>query len=90
MVTRDAVLTIFEECDRDNDGIVWLSEIKQLALSYASNNEVCLRSISKSLEILILKWSQRRFLTLLPGCSLIYCKINPLHIGNKNVKSKLY
>ena len=40
MVTRDAVLTIFEECDRDNDGIVWLSEIKQLALSYASSNEV--------------------------------------------------
>ncbi|XP_063683044.1 rab11 family-interacting protein 4-like [Bolinopsis microptera] len=39
MVTRDAVLTIFEECDRDNDGIVWLSEIKQLALSYSSSNE---------------------------------------------------
>ena len=40
MVTRDEVLTIFNECDADNDGIVWLSELKQLALTYTSHQEV--------------------------------------------------
>ena len=36
MVTRDDVRIIFTECDRDGDGIVWLSELRRLAASYTS------------------------------------------------------
>eukprot|EP00116_Pleurobrachia_bachei_P005330 sb/3465592/ len=36
MVTRGDVWGIFTECDRDSDGIVWLSELRALAASYTS------------------------------------------------------
>jgi len=38
MVTPVEVLhQIFTECDRDNDGIVWLSELQQLALNHSAD-----------------------------------------------------
>ena len=41
MVTPSEVLhQIFTECDSDNDGIVWLSELQQLALNHSADIKV--------------------------------------------------